>query len=81
MKFVADFHLHSKYSRATSPSMDLENLDKWAKIKGIKVTEAGDGLDGLTKLTNTKFDLIIADINMPVMDGLKLVDMARKNEE
>jgi len=42
MKFVADFHLHSKYSRATSRDMDLENLDKWAKIKGIKVLGSGD---------------------------------------
>ncbi len=42
MKFVADFHLHSRYSRATSPQMDLENLDKWAKIKGIKVLGTGD---------------------------------------
>jgi len=42
MKFVADFHLHSKYSRATSQQMDLENLDKWAKIKGIKILGTGD---------------------------------------
>jgi len=42
MKFVADFHLHSKYSRATSPQMDLENLDKWAQVKGIKVLGTGD---------------------------------------
>ena len=42
MKFVGDFHIHSKYSRAVSPSMDLGNLDKWAKIKGIKVLGTGD---------------------------------------
>jgi len=42
MKFIADFHLHSKYSRATSPQMDLENMDKWAQIKGIKVLTVGD---------------------------------------
>ncbi len=42
MKFIADFHIHSKYSRATSKNMDLENLDKWAKIKGIKVLGTGD---------------------------------------
>jgi len=42
MRFVADFHIHSKYSRATSRDMDLENLDKWAKIKGIKVLGTGD---------------------------------------
>ncbi|MBI2450225.1 MAG: DNA helicase UvrD [Candidatus Nealsonbacteria bacterium] len=42
MRFIADFHIHSKYSRATSRDMDLENLDKWAKIKGIKVLGTGD---------------------------------------
>lgn len=42
MKFVADFHIHSKYSRATSPLMNLENLDRWAKIKGINVLGTGD---------------------------------------
>lgn len=42
MAFVADFHIHSKYSRATSKDMDFENLDKWAKIKGIKVLGTGD---------------------------------------
>jgi len=40
--FIADFHIHSKYSRATSKDMDLEVLDKWAKIKGIKVLGTGD---------------------------------------
>jgi len=42
MKAVCDFHIHSKYSRATSRDMDLENLYKWAKIKGIKVLGTGD---------------------------------------
>jgi uncharacterized protein (TIGR00375 family) len=42
MPFIADFHLHSKYSRATSRDMNLENLDRWAKIKGIKVLGTGD---------------------------------------
>lgn len=42
MKFIADFHLHSKYSRATSKDMNLASLDKWAGIKGIKVLGTGD---------------------------------------
>lgn len=42
MRFIADLHIHSKYSRATSRDMDVENLDKWAKIKGIKVLGTGD---------------------------------------
>ena len=42
MRFIADLHIHSKYSRATSRDMDVENLNKWAKIKGIKVLGTGD---------------------------------------
>lgn len=42
MKFIADFHIHSKYSRATSRDMDVGHLDKWAKIKGINVLGTGD---------------------------------------
>jgi len=40
--FFADFHLHSKYSRATSVEMDLEHLDFWARVKGIGVISTGD---------------------------------------
>ncbi len=42
MRFIADLHIHSKYSRATSRDMDVENLNKWAKIKGVKVLGTGD---------------------------------------
>ena len=42
MKYIGDFHIHSKYARATSPDMNLENLDVWAKKKGIQVISAGD---------------------------------------
>ena len=40
--FVCDFHIHSKYSRATSKDMDIPNLAKWAKIKGIDLLGTGD---------------------------------------
>ncbi|OGZ95849.1 MAG: DNA helicase UvrD [Candidatus Sungbacteria bacterium RIFCSPHIGHO2_01_FULL_50_25] len=42
MKIVADFHIHSPYSRAVSKEMTLENLDSWAGIKGITVMGTGD---------------------------------------
>ncbi|PIR89728.1 hypothetical protein COS93_00790 [bacterium (Candidatus Gribaldobacteria) CG07_land_8_20_14_0_80_33_18] len=42
MKFIADFHIHSKFSRATSSRADLANYHSWAKIKGIKVLGTGD---------------------------------------
>lgn len=38
----ADFHLHSKYSRATSPLMDLKNLNLAGKLKGINLIGTGD---------------------------------------
>ena len=42
MKFIADFHIHSKYSRAVSKDMILEELDRWADDKGILVMGTGD---------------------------------------
>ncbi|MCD6271199.1 DNA helicase UvrD [bacterium] len=42
MKFIADLHIHSKYSRATSSQADLENYAKSAKEKGILVVGTGD---------------------------------------
>jgi len=38
----ADLHIHSKYSRATSKNLDLESLEKWARIKGIDLLGTGD---------------------------------------
>lgn len=42
MKFIADFHIHSKYSRATSKAMDLEHLAEWAAMKGLALLGTGD---------------------------------------
>lgn len=42
MTFYADLHVHSKYSRATSRDLDLENLARWAARKGIAVVGTGD---------------------------------------
>lgn len=42
MKQVIDLHIHSKYSRACSPLLDLENIDKFCRIKGIDIVATGD---------------------------------------
>jgi uncharacterized protein (TIGR00375 family) len=42
MEFIADLHIHSKYSRATSRDMDIPHLTKWAKLKGITLLGTGD---------------------------------------
>jgi two-component system chemotaxis response regulator CheY len=48
------------------------------RIRGVRIVEAGDGVDGLKKISAEKFDLIFTDINMPVMDGLKLISLVRE---
>lgn len=42
MYYVADLHVHSHYSRATSKDLNLESLYQWANIKGIDVVGTGD---------------------------------------
>ncbi len=42
MRFIADLHIHSRYSRATSSAMSPESLWKWAQLKGINVVATGD---------------------------------------
>jgi two-component system chemotaxis response regulator CheY len=49
------------------------------RIPGCKIVEANDGIDALKKLSTQKFDIILTDINMPIMDGLKLVSMVRND--
>lgn len=50
------------------------------RIPEAEVIEASDGVDGLKKLSSGKVDMIITDINMPIMDGLKLVNLVRSND-
>lgn len=59
MKHIADFHIHSKYSRACSKDLDLEHISAWSRIKGIHIVTCADfthpqWFDELqTKLTET----------------------------
>ncbi|MCE5195350.1 MAG: endonuclease Q family protein [Nitrospiraceae bacterium] len=42
MSFIADLHIHSKYSRATSKNMSPESIWRWGQLKGISVIGTGD---------------------------------------
>ncbi len=42
MAFYADFHVHSRHSRSTSPALELPELARWAEIKGLTVVGSGD---------------------------------------
>lgn len=62
-----------------SPTMRQLIIFALKRIRGLTIVEAGDGVDGLKKLSTEKYDLILTDINMPIMDGLKLVSLVRKD--
>ena len=49
------------------------------RLKNVEIVEAQDGMDGLRKLSSDRFDLVLIDVNMPVMDGLKLIGMIRND--
>ncbi|MBU3942169.1 MAG: endonuclease Q family protein [Nanoarchaeota archaeon] len=42
MRIIADLHIHSKYSRATSKQLNIENLEKYARLKGPNLLGTGD---------------------------------------
>ena len=72
MRYIADFHLHSKYSRATSPQIDLDNLDKWARFKGIQII-------GTTDFTHPLWFKEIKTKLEPLNNGLFKLKTAKDN--
>lgn len=63
-----------------SPMMRQLLVFAMARVRNLRVTEADDGVDALRKLATARFDLIVTDINMPIMDGLKLIRRVRTDE-
>jgi two-component system chemotaxis response regulator CheY len=64
-----------------SPTMRQLISFSLKRIPGSRIVEANDGVDALKKLAAEKFSLILTDINMPIMDGLKLVSMVRNDAQ
>jgi len=62
-----------------SPTMRQLISFSLKRFKGCKIIEAVDGVDALKKLQAEEVDMILTDINMPVMDGLKLVTLVKSN--
>ena len=42
MRVVSDFHIHGRFSRATSKQLDIPSLEKWARVKGLDLLGTGD---------------------------------------
>lgn len=49
-------------------------MPRWQDVDCIVVGEAANGLDGLEKIKKLRPDIVIVDINMPVMDGLEMLE-------
>jgi two-component system chemotaxis response regulator CheY len=64
-----------------SPTMRQLIVFALSRIRGLTVIEADDGVDALKKLAGSRFDIILTDINMPIMDGLKLVKRVRSDDQ
>jgi len=64
-----------------SPTMRQLIVFALKRIKGLSIIEADDGVDALKKLAGpARPDIILTDINMPIMDGLKLVKRVRSDD-
>lgn len=61
-------------------STTMRQLMKMVLMKAVhcQITEAQDGLEALAKLKEGSFDLVVTDLNMPRLDGLGFVRLARK---
>lgn len=64
-----------------SPTMTQLLLFTLRKIRDVEVVTSRDGVDGLQKLSEGKYDLVLTDINMPLMDGLKFLSLVRGENE
>jgi two-component system chemotaxis response regulator CheY len=62
-----------------SPAMRESVVHILNDMHRFAIVEAVDGLDALTKVRQQTFSLVVTDINMPRMDGLKLTEMLRRD--
>lgn len=64
-----------------SPTMRQLIVMALRRIPGLSCIEADDGVHAVKALTTSSFDILVTDINMPMMDGLKLVGLVRAEEK
>ncbi len=50
------------------------------RLPGLQIAEAGDGVTALKIMAEHKFDLLVTDLNMPLMGGLKLISLLRSDQ-
>lgn len=62
-----------------SPTMRQMIVFALKRAGDLTIDEAADGVEGLRQVKANRYDLVITDINMPMMDGLKLVSLIRQD--
>jgi len=73
MRFIADLHLHSKFSRATSRDMTFETMAHWAKVKGVSVLATAD-------FTHPEWFFLIKEKLEPIGNGFFRLKSVQKPE-
>ena len=62
-----------------SPTMRQMLVAALDRVRKLKIIEAEDGVHALKQLQTNEVNILVTDINMPMMDGLKLIGMVRKD--
>ena len=58
-----------------------ENICEILELEGLEVISAMNGKDGWEKVQKTNLDLVLSDVNMPIMDGFELLKSIREHEQ
>ncbi|SHI71850.1 two-component system, chemotaxis family, response regulator CheY [Malonomonas rubra DSM 5091] len=64
-----------------SPTMRQLIVFALRRIPGLQIDEAGDGIAALKLMSSERYDMLLTDINMPLMDGLKLISLLRNDQQ
>lgn len=62
-----------------SPTMRQLIVFALQRLPELQIDEAVDGVAALKRLSTERYDLLLTDINMPIMDGLKLISLLRND--
>lgn len=62
-----------------SPTMRQFVVLALQRLPHLQIEEAGDGVEALKRLSSGDFDLLLSDIHMPLIDGIKLLSLIRKD--